>query len=95
MTEPDAPLKHAESTPSTADETGKTRWPQWALAILLTTLVCLSAAALLGATFMELMFDSTSAWIRVFVLLPVLLIASYLLGKLWWKLFQQRNGTEK
>ena len=94
MTEPDVTLKDAASTlPSGIKETSVTL-PEWALAVLLTMLVGLSGAALLGATFMELLFDSTSALIRVFVLLPVLVIASYLLVRLWLTLNERRNAAK-
>lgn len=67
----------------------------WAVAILLTALVGLSGAALLGATFMELLFDRLSAVTRVVILLPVLLISCYLLVKKWQKLFQRHDAARK
>lgn len=67
----------------------------WASAILLTVLVGLSAAALLGATFMELLFDKLSALTRVIILLPVLMISSYLLVQKWRKLFHRHEATKK
>ena len=67
----------------------------WAVAILLTALVGLSGAALLGATFMELLFDRLSALTRVVILLPVLLISCYLLVKKWQKLFQRHDAAGK
>ena len=95
MTEPDATLKDtAVSVPSGVKEPRVTL-PEWALAVLLTMLVGLSGAALLGATFMELLFDSTSALVRVFVLLPVLVIASYLLVRLWLTLNERRSAAKK
>ena len=95
MTEPNL-LPTEESVPSKAvDADGKVTLAQWALAILLTMLIGLSAAALLSASVMELMFDSPSAWIRIGVLLPVLLIASYLLVQLWRKLFNRHDAAKK
>ncbi len=67
----------------------------WAVAILLTALVGLSGAALLGATFMELLFDRLSALTRVVILLPVLLISCYLLVKKWQKLFQRHDAARQ
>ena len=67
----------------------------WALAILLTILVGLSAAALLSATFMELLFDKLSALTRLVVLLPVLLISSFLLVKKWQKLMHRHDAAKK
>ena len=95
MTEPNlGPTENAPVFPAAIQEP-KVTWSQWALAILLTTLVGLSAAALLAATIMELMFDSASAWIRLAVLLPVLLIATYLLVQLWQKLFNRRDALKQ
>lgn len=95
MIEPNVPpLERANLTPS-ANIADKVSWSQWALAILLTALVGLSTAALLVATIMELLFDSASAWIRFAVLLPVLLIASYLLLQLWQKLIYRRKVEKK
>jgi hypothetical protein len=73
----------------------KVAMSDWAVAILLTLLVGLSAAALLGATFMELLFDKVSAWIRIIILLPVLLISSFLLVKKWQKLFHRHDAAKK
>ena len=67
----------------------------WAVAILLTVLVGLSGAALLGATFMELLFDRLSAVMRVVILLPVLLISCYLLVKKWQKLIHRHEAAGK
>ena len=95
MTEPDATLKDtAVSVPSGVKE-ARVSLSEWAFAVLLTMLVGLSGAALLGATFLELLFDSTSALVRVFVLLPVLVIASYLLVRLWLTLNERRNAAKK
>ena len=95
MSEPKT-LPTEGATPAPAPgEAGKVPWSQWALAILLTMLVGLSAAALLSASVMELMFDSPSAWIRIGVMLPVLLIAAYLLVQQWRKLFNRHDAAEK
>lgn len=88
------PVEGADLSPAASRE-GKVQWSEWALAVLLTMLIGLSAAALLVTGIMELMFDSASAWIRVGVLLPVLLIASYLLVQLWLKLIHRRDAAKK
>ena len=95
MTEPNLGSTENERGFPAANQEPKVGWSQWALAILLTTLVGLSAAALLAATIMELMFDSAAAWIRFAVLLPVLLIATYLLVQLWQKLFNRRDALKQ
>ena len=95
MTEPNLPAAENERVFSAAVQEPKVTWSQWALAVLLTTLVGLSAAALLAATIMELMFDSAAAWIRFAVLLPVLLIATYLLVQLWQKLINRRDTLKQ
>lgn len=95
MIEPNVPPLERDSLTPSANIADKVSWSQWALAILLTALVGLSAAALLVATIMELLFDSASAWIRFAVLLPVLLIASYLLLQLWQKLIYRRKVEKK
>ena len=95
MTEPDVTLKDAAVPVPSGVKEAKVTLSEWALAVLLTMLFGLSGAALLGATFMELLFDSTSALIRVFVLLPVLVIASYLLVRLWLTLNERRNAAKK
>ncbi len=95
MIEPNVPPLERDSPTPSANIADKVSWSQWALAILLTALVGLSAAALLVATIMELLFDSASAWIRFAVLLPVLLIASYLLLQLWQKLIYRRKVEKK
>ena len=94
MTEPDETLKDTGVPLPSAVKEARVSLSEWALAVLLTMLVGLSGAALLGATFMELLFDSTSALIRVFVLLPVLVIASYLLVRLWLTLNERRNAAK-
>ncbi len=94
MTEPNVPTED-NVPPNAVDAEGKVTLAQWALAILLTMLIGLSAAALLSASVMELMFDSPSAWIRIGVMLPVLLIASYLLVQLWRKLFNRHDAAKK
>ncbi|MEQ1518001.1 MAG: hypothetical protein ABL931_16090 [Usitatibacteraceae bacterium] len=95
MTEPNIPPSEGEIQIAVPGKTEAVGWSEWALAILLTVLIALSAAALLSASIMELMFDSASAWIRIFVLLPVLLISSYLLVQLWQKLFVRRDAAKK
>lgn len=95
MTEPNLPAADNERVFPAAIQQPKVTWSQWALAILLTTLVGLSAAALLAATIMELMFDSAAAWTRLAVLLPVLLIATYLLVQLWQKLINRRDTLKQ
>lgn len=95
MTEPNVPpTEDAKQSPA-AGQQSAVSWSEWSLAILLTILVGLSAAALLSASIMELMFDSASAWIRIFVMLPVLLISSFLLVQLWQKLFHRRDAAKK
>ena len=95
MTEPNqGSTENVDVFPETMQEP-KVSWSQWALAVLLTTLVGLSAAALLAATIMELMFDSAAAWTRFAVLLPVLLIATYLLVQLWQKLINRRDTLKQ
>lgn len=95
MTQPNQPpSEDARPSPAVGAE-GKVRASEWGLAILLTMLIGLSAAALLVTGVMELMFDSASAWIRIGVLLPVLLIASYLLVQLWMKLMHRRDAVKK
>ena len=95
MTEPNTlPNESANPAPVVKPE-GKVSWSEWALAILLTMLVGLSAAALLSTSVMELMFDSPSAWVRIGVMLPVLLIATYLLVQQWRKLFNRHDAADK
>lgn len=94
MNNPNEPLKEdIQVVPS--DPASKVSLADWAVAILLTVLVGLSGAALLGATFMELLFDRLSALTRVVILLPVLLISCYLLVKKWQKLFQRHDAGRK
>lgn len=94
MTEPNTPPTEVAKTPAT-DPTDKVTLSDWAVATLLTILVGLSAAALLGATFMELLFDKVSALTRVVVLLPVLLISAYLLTQKWRKLIHRNDADKK
>ena len=94
MSNPNNPsTEDASTTPSAPED--KVAPSDWALAILLTALVGLSGAALLGATFMEMLFDKFSAVTRVVVLLPVLLISAYLLVKKWQKLFHRHDNAKK
>lgn len=94
MTESNLPPTEGASQPPVTTPV-KVALSEWALAILLTMLIGLSTAALLSASIMEMMFDSASAWIRIFVLLPVLGISAYLLVQLWKKLFDRRDATKK
>lgn len=94
MTESNLPPADGANQPPVAAPV-KVGLSEWALAILLTMLIGLSTAALLSASIMEMMFDSASAWIRIFVLLPVLGISAYLLVQLWKKLFDRRDATKK
>ena len=95
MTEPNPGSTENVDAVAASIQEPKVTWSQWALAVLLTTLVGLSAAALLAATIMELMFDSAAAWTRFAVLLPVLLIATYLLVQLWQKLINRRDTLKQ
>jgi hypothetical protein len=95
MTEPILPPDEGASPTAVVEKPIKVGLSEWALAILLTMLIGLSTAALLSASIMEMMFDSASAWIRIFVLLPVLGISAYLLVQLWKKLFDRRDATKK
>lgn len=69
----------------------KTRWPQWAIVVLLSILIALSGAQLLGTVLLELVVDYKAGLLRVAILLPILLIASYLLLKHWQKLITERS----
>ena len=95
MTDPNVPTSEGSSPSAAVNKEGKVPLSEWALAILLTTLIGLSSAALLVAFILELMFDSTAAWTRIAVLLPVLIIASFLLVQLWRKLFNRRDAAKK
>ena len=96
MSETNEPSAEGTSpSPAAARPSRQVPWSEWALAILLTMLIGLSAAALLAAFVMELMFDSASAWTRIAVLAPVLLIASYLLVQHWRQLFNRRDVGKK
>ena len=94
MSDPNLPSTDGARQPP-ADQVDKVTLTDWALAILLTILVGLSAAALLSATFMELLFDKLSAVTRLVVLLPVLLISSFLLVKKWRKLMHRHDAAKK
>ena len=96
MTEQNLPPTESASPPlAVAEQEDEVSLAQWALAILLTMLVGLSAAALLSTSVMEMLFDSASAWIRLGVLLPVLLIATYLLVQTWRNLFSRHDASKK
>lgn len=77
--------------PSPPEE--KTRWPQWAIVVLLSILIALSGAQLLGTVLLELVVDYKAGLLRVAILLPVLVIASFLLLKHWQKLIAERSKT--
>lgn len=94
MTDPNLPSTDGARSAS-ADQVDKVTLTDWAFAILLTILVGLSAAALLGATFIELLFDKLSAVTRLVVLLPVLVISSFLLVKKWQKLMHRHGAAKK
>ena len=94
MTDPIIPSKAGASLAPT-DPASKVAMSDWAIAILLTVLVGLSGAALLGATFMELLFDKMSAVMRIVVLLPVLLISSYLLVQKWRELIRRHDAAKE
>ena len=94
MADPIIPSKAGASLAPTA-QLSKVAMSDWAIAILLTMLVGLSGAALLGATFMELLFDKMSAVMRIVVLLPVLLISSYLLVQKWRSLIHRHDAAKE
>lgn len=94
MTDPIIPSNEGANLAPTAPA-GKVAMSDWAVAILLTMLVGLSGAALLSATFMELLFDKMSAVMRIIVLLPVLLISSYLLVQKWRGLINRLDAAKK
>ena len=94
MTDPIIPSNAGASLAPTVNAS-KVAMSDWAIAILLTVLVGLSGAALLGATFMELLFDKMSAVMRIVVLLPVLLISSYLLVQKWRELIHRHDAARK
>ncbi|MCY7387811.1 MAG: hypothetical protein LH481_07070 [Burkholderiales bacterium] len=94
MTDPIIPSTVGASLASTA-QVEKVAMSDWAIAVLLTLLVGLSGAALLGATFMELLFDKMSAVMRIVVLLPVLVISAYLLVQKWRMLIHRHDATKK
>lgn len=94
MTDPIIPSNEGANLAPTATA-GKVAMSDWAVAILLTMLVGLSGAALLSATFMELLFDKMSAVMRIIVLLPVLLISSYLLVQKWRGLINRHDAAKE
>ena len=94
MTDPIIPLNEGANLAPTVPA-GKVAMSDWAIAILLTMLVGLSGAALLSATFMELLFDKMSAVMRIIVLLPVLLISSYLLVQKWRELIHRHDAAKE
>ena len=94
MTDPIIPSNEGANPAPTAPAS-KVAMSDWAIAILLTMLVGLSGAALLSATFMELLFDKMSAVMRIIVLLPVLLISSYLLVQKWRGLINRHDAAKE
>ncbi len=74
----------------------KAQWPQWAIVILLTMLIAISGAELLGTVMVELIVDFKAAlphaMLRLVILGSVLIIATFLLVKQWKKLFSDRAG---
>ena len=94
MTDPIIPSNEGANLVPTVPAS-KVTMSDWAIAILLTMLVGLSGAALLGATFMELLFDKMSAVMRIIVLLPVLLISSYLLVQKWRELIHRHDAAKE
>ena len=94
MTDPIIPSNEGAG-PAPPAPASKVPMSDWAITILLTMLVGLSGAALLGATFMELLFDKMSAVMRIVVLLPVLLISSYLLVQKWRELIHRHDAAKE
>lgn len=94
MTDPIIPSNEGANLAPTAPAS-KVTMSDWAVAILLTMLVGLSGAALLSATFMELLFDKMSAVMRIIVLLPILLISSYLLVQKWRGLINRHDAAKE
>ena len=86
---------NANSSPTLASEQ-KAQWPQWAIVILLSMLIAISGAELLGTVMVELMVDFKAALphalLRLTILGSVLVIATFLLVKQWKKLFTDRAG---
>lgn len=72
--------------------TNKTPWTQWAIVVLLSILIALSGAQLLGTVLLELVIDYKSALLRIAILLPVLVIAVFLLVKHWRKLLLDKSA---
>lgn len=70
-------------------------WPQWAIVVLLTMMIALSGAQLLGTVVVELFVDLKAALLRILILLPVLIIGIFMLVQEWKKLFVDKsNSTE-
>ena len=75
--------------------TNKTPLMQWVIVVLLSILIALSGAQLLGTVLLELVVDYKSALLRIAILLPVLIIAVFLLVKQWQKLFLDKSTHAK
>ncbi len=73
----------------------RTPWTQWVIVVLLSILIALSGAQLLGTVLLELVVDYKSALLRIAILLPVLVIAVFLLVKHWRKLLLDKPGHAK
>ena len=73
----------------------KTPWTQWMIVVLLSILIVLSGAQLLGTVLLELVVDYKSALLRIAILLPVLIIAVFLLVKHWRKLLLDKSTHAK
>lgn len=86
---------NASASPVFASEQ-KVQWPQWTIVILLSMLIAISGAELLGTVMVELMVDFKAALphalLRLVILGSVLVIATFLLVKQWKKLFTDRAG---
>ena len=74
--------------PDESERLAENNWSEWAIVVLLSILVALSAAQLFGTVLIELNVESKAALPR-FIFLPVLLIASYLLVQKWRKLISR------
>ena len=73
----------------------KTPWAQWMIVVLISILIVLSGAQLLGTVLLELVVDFKAALLRIAILLPVLIIAVFILVKQWQKLFLDKSTNAK
>ena len=91
------PAEHQSEKPASdlpvlpPQSANKTPWAQWAIVVLLSILIALSAAQLLGTVLLELVVDYKSALLRMAILLPVLIIAVFLLVKHCRKLLLDKS----